>query len=62
MIKNLEKKSSKKPKNLLELKTKLSIVFLVKYSIKNFSPKKRDEKIKKFFKKTSAIFLNKKSR
>ena len=35
----------------------LSILFLVKNSIKNFSAKKKDEKINKFFITTSASFF-----
>lgn len=47
--------------NLLELNKKLSIVFFVKYSIINFSPKKIELYINTFLINISEIFLTIKS-
>ena len=49
------------PTNLLELKTKLSSVFLVNCSIIYFSPKNKDVYTKTFLIKTSMYFFKKKS-
>ena len=56
-IKKKKLKFKKKVCGLLKNNIELSIVFFVKNSIINFSPKNKLDLIKKFFKKISVIFF-----